>query len=251
MNPPIKVGSICLWRHMTKIQSRIGSSNTRSAPTRKWTVGDGPVNPAQDQDFSDYPEVPQQAYGSKPPQGRQQIDPSQVQAMREQAQQRDEASVHQSTQDARRRVDIITGLGRKTKNVEIDGNTFTLRTLKSFEQNLVAQASENAEKIDLPNGNTIFTPVSFWGVRMEVLSHSLWMIDNQPIDIILGASALPWDEKIEARKELLEEMDSALTEFLYLEFQALSREAYDGYAPKTAEEAKEVVDTIRKSGQDS
>ena len=62
---------------------------------------------------------------------------------------------------------------------------------------------------------------------------------------------MDYSEQVLARKELVCEMDGALVDHLFIQYEVLSSEARDGYEPKNEEEVKEVVDTIRKSGQDA
>ena len=217
---------------MNKIRSTIGESNFEGHGQRRFVVN----------------EDTQQA----PPSPPISIDPSEASMMRRQAQEYQEHTTQRNLGDARRRIDIITGLGRKTKEVLVENSNgsviFTLRTLKTFEQNCLAQVIESSDRNVTNDGRIIFAPTSMAKIKLEALSHSIFLIDGQSIDIVVGVSNAPYEEKVLARKELIDEMDHALINHLFDNYEILTKETYDGYSPKTVEEAKEVVETISKSG---
>jgi hypothetical protein len=223
---------------MSKIHSTIGDSNFARTGNRHFVVGEE----------SQVPE-PVSIPSSNS------ISPEMVSNLRRQAQDNRVQSEQRNLGEARRRIEIITGLGRRTKDVplEVDGGTviFTLRTLKTFEQNCLAQVIEQSERMTTGDGRVIFSPTSISKLRIEALSHSLFLIDGQSIDIILGTANADYDTQVIERKGLIEEMDHALINYLYNNYEILTQETYDGYIPKTVAEAKEVVETISKSGQDT
>lgn len=220
---------------MSVIRSNIGESKFSSPNARRYIVPSEEV--------------------TLPPSPVKEIDPALVQSMRQQAQERQEHTERKSLNEARRRIDIITGLGRRTKEVPVDTDdgkvVFVLRTLKTFEQRCLSQVIEQSEKLTTSDGRIMFAPTSLAKVRVEALAHSLFLIDGQSIDIVLGTANATYDEQVAARRELIEEMDHALIQYLYNNYEKLTQETYDGYMPKTADEAKEVVETISKSGQNS
>ncbi len=179
------------------------------------------------------------------------INPSVAQGLRRQAMEQQEQVEQRSFVEARHRVELITGLGRKTKDVIIEDITFTLRSLKAFEQNSLSQVVSAQERITLQDGRLSFSPIGMYNIKTEALSHSLYLIDGQPVEIVLGTINHPYEEQVSARKDLIMEMDGELVDHLFLNFEKLSAETRDGYVPKTTEEVKEVVDTIRKSSQDT
>jgi hypothetical protein len=223
---------------MSKIRSTIGESNFIGQGSRRFVVGE--ESQASPQPVSSIPQY---------------IDPSVVANMRRQAQENQEQVERRSLNDVRRRIEIILGLGRNTKDVPIstpDGNVvITLRTLKDKEQVCVSQILEAAEKITMPNGDLNFSPTGIAQIRREILTHSLFLIDGQSIEIILGTANDPYEIQVAERKALVAEMDSILLVELYKHYEQLVRETYDGYIPKTSEDAKEVVEAISKSGQNS
>lgn len=221
---------------MSSIRSTIGESNFAGAGQRRFVV-------SSEED------------AKSPSLSQPQITPEMATTLRRQAQERQEQVDQRSLIDARRRIDIITGLGRRTKevSVETDNGTFifTLRTLKTFEQNCLAQVVEQSERLTTAEGRLIFAPTSLAKIRVEALSHSLFLIDGQSIDIILGTANVAYEDQVLARKDLISEMDHALINHLFNNYEALAQETYDGYMPKTVEEAKEVAETISKSSPDA
>ena len=221
---------------MVQVKSTIGDANFQNPRQKNYVVNDETLPQGR--------EVQQQ----------REISPSVAAGLRRQAMEKQEEVENRALQEAKRRVEIITGLGRKTKDVKIEtdeGNlTFTLRTLKTFEQNCLAQVVESVDRITLPSGAVSFTPTSMFKIKTEALSHSLFLVDGQSVDVVLGTANMDYEDQVASRKDLVREMDGALIDHLFLEYEELSKEAYDGYAPKTAEEAKEVVETVRKSSTD-
>jgi hypothetical protein len=207
-----------------KVQSAIGNSNFQGSGPKRYVVGE-------------------------------EISPSVAAGLRRQAEEAQHFDEQRHLNEARRRIDLITGLGRKTKDVEINTEegsiVFTLRSLKTFEQNCLAQVIEQANRITLPNGRTAFAPTSLYEIKIEALTHALFLIDGQSVDVVLGTVNEPFDAKVSARQSMIRDMDGALVDHLFIKYEELSKETYDGYAPRTAEEAKEVVETIRKSGENA
>jgi hypothetical protein len=187
------------------------------------------------------------------PQERQ-VDPFEVQRMRRQAAERASHQESSALFEAQKRVEIITGIGQKTKNVTIEDSgkkiTFTLRSLKAYEQNEVMLIIQNAKTIMGPNGPK-FHPEDFYKMKVFTLSYAISLIDGSNIDLILGTADATHKEKIHQRRILIEDMDDALITHLYGEYQQLQKEVYDGYMPTTAEQAKEVVESINKSGENA
>lgn len=213
---------------MVGVHSSIGKSNFKGSGNKNFTVDNAGV-----------------------PHGAQTVDPSYVANLRREAQENQEVNERKSLHDARRRIELITGIGRKTKDVQIDGSTFTLRTLKTFEYNCLAQIAEKADRTTLKSGIVTFTPTSMYSIKVEALGHSIYMIDGQNIDIILGTINEDYETQVETRKDLIREMDNSLIDYLFVNYETLNKENTDGYMPKNTKEVEEVVDTIRKSSTDT
>ena len=242
---------------MVKTISSIGASNVPTGGGGRWEV-DNPVNPQKREftssNFEDFD--PRMGQGMGTPlkesqiRGRQ-VDPSIVAARRQAAMEAQEQSELQQTQEARTRVEIITGLGRKTRDVPVDGAVFTLRTLKFFERTMVSEVVESAERVPMGNGKFGFAPTSLAAIRKETLAHCLQLIDGKDVNVILGTSQYDYGVQLDNKRGLVAEMDGHLIEHLFTEFEKLSAETADGYAPRNAKEAEEVVDAVRKSGEDA
>jgi hypothetical protein len=220
---------------MTNIRSSIGESNFAGQGQKRLVVGDE----SGAQSF-----VP-----------GQKIDPAIANTLRRQAQENKEQVEQRNLGDSRRRVEIITGIGRRFKEVPVETSEgtviFTIRTLKTFEQTCLSQVIEQSERLTMDDGRIVFAPTSIAKIRIEALSHALFLIDGQSIDIILGTANSTYEEQVIARKELIEEMDGALIVHLYENYEKLAKETYDGYAPKNIEEAREVAEAISKSGENT
>ena len=221
---------------MNRIRSTIGESNFAGTGNRRFVVGEDAQTP-------------------EPAPAQVSITPEMAANLRRQAQDYQAQTEQRSLGEARRRIEIITGLGRRTRDVPLETDEgkviFTLRTLKTFEQNCLAQVIEQSERMTTAEGRMVFAPTSIAKIRVEALSHSLFLIDGQSIDIVLGTANSEYETQVVERKALIEEMDHALINYLYNNYETLTQETYDGYIPKTVEEAKEVVETISKSGQNS
>lgn len=225
---------------MVKIQSSIGEGGFQ-ASGRNFVVED---------------ESPQRSPRQRPlaqdqiSQDRQ-INPAVAAGLRRQAMEQQQLQEQRSLVDAKRRIEILTGIGRNTKDVEVGGIVFTLRSLKTFEQNSLDHVVAAQKQVRLPNGSSSFTPIGMNEIKLEALSHALFMIDGQSVDVVLGTINEEYDIQVSARKDLVNEMDGTLVDYLFVQYQGLVKETQDGYAPKTSEEVREVVDAMRKSGEDA
>lgn len=230
---------------MVKIQSTIGEGGFQAGGRNFVVEDESPRNFVTDRGQRQRPLAQDQI-----PQDRQ-INPSVAAGLRHQAMEQQEQVEQRSLNEARRRIEILTGLGRNTKEVEVAGIVFTLRSLKTFEQNSLDQVVASQKQVKLPDGNISFTPLGMYEIKIEALGHSLYMVDGQSVDVVLGTINDEYEIQVGARKDLLNEMDGTLIDYLFVQYQTLAKETQDGYAPKTSEEVKEVVDAVRKSGEDA
>src|SRR5271157_1805698 len=165
---------------MARIESSIGKSQFQIPQHKRLVVEDG-TQPRSNRPERTTPANQETA---------RELNPAVAAGLRRQAQEQMQETENRSVHDARRRVELITGLGRKTKIVPLDtpdGNiAFTLRTLKAFEQNCLSQVVENAKRVEFSPGSYGFTPTSLYDIKLEALSHSLFLVDGQSVDVILG-----------------------------------------------------------------
>jgi hypothetical protein len=218
---------------MSKVISNIGHSPNQPE-LKTWTVPDG------GESFEAPPDV-------RP------ISPDEVNQIRARLMQRVEKDSRVDIDKAKKRVDIITGIGRLTRTIPVnmpDGDVirFSLRTLKGHENNDLAQFVEKAERAAMPNGNIIIMPTSLYKIRMCSLKYSLYAIDDVDIDVVIGSVNLPYEDRLKAREALLHEMDDGLTGYLYTQYDKLTNELIDGYIARNESQAKEAADAIHKSG---
>ena len=138
--------------------------------------------------------------------------------------------------DARERLNYLANLGRKTEEVEVEGITFTLRTLK---------AKENAEAIHF--GSSLGEPSinqtidSYHSMRNYTMSKAIQAIDGISLENVVGSR----DTEV-IIKHLLEEMDEAVIDYLYGKFLTMTKNHKEKFSIKSQEEVKEVIEDIKK-----
>lgn len=218
---------------MPSIKSSIGESNFNASASKRWSVPDLDNQP-----------LPQPVIFK---------DPAEISNLRRQAQERAQEAEIRATQSAQQRIDILTGIGRKTIDVPVqdDNNgvtTFTLRTLKLFEKKQNAIVMEDAKKVTLSDGTVSFTNSSSFDVKREAISNSLYLIDGLTIDLVLGTSNCSYAEQKAAKDWLVENMDDEVIDYLFGQYGKLLKSAQIKQ-PTTPEEVSEVVDSINKSGE--
>lgn len=134
------------------------------------------------------------------------------------------------TDGAKRRIEILIGMTRLTRDVDVDGKLYRLQTLKSKElrEALVATAEFDG------------TVQLVFETRKQLLARSLVVVAGVEIEQFLS------NDDLQTKLEFIEEMDHALLLRLYNEYINLSNEAQDKYALKTVEELKEVASELKK-----
>lgn len=134
------------------------------------------------------------------------------------------------TDSAKRRVEILCGLFKNTKEVDIDGNVFVLKVLKGKEiKQALVEASAFSGSVELP-----------FETRKQFLARSLSQVAGTDIEMFLG------DNSLEARLEFIEELDEPVLGALYGGYLTLVEESNKKYAIKTEDEAKEVTSDLKK-----
>jgi hypothetical protein len=131
---------------------------------------------------------------------------------------------------ARKRIEMLCGISRNFKEVDLDGNIFVLRTLKSKE---LLDALVSSAKLD----GTISLPFQ---TRKELLARSLVKIAATDVYLFLG------DDSIEARLEFLDELEEPIIEKLYREYTLLVGEVNNRYGLNESQVTKEVPEDIKK-----
>jgi hypothetical protein len=138
--------------------------------------------------------------------------------------------IERLSQGAKKRIDILIGLTRTIKDIDIDGTIYTLQTLKSQERRAALIA---CSKYD----HTVEFPFE---VRAQFLTRSLTKIGGLDVEQFLA------DNSFEITLEFIEELDEHLLARLWIEYNILEKEATNKYAIKTMEDAQEVVADLKK-----
>lgn len=131
---------------------------------------------------------------------------------------------------AKRRIEMLLGMIRLSREIEIGGQMYKLQTLTSAELRdaLVATAEFD--------GSVQF----IFETRKQLLARSLIVVSGVEIDQFLNSRDL------EDRLYFIELLDHALLVRLYSEYVSLAQEAQDKYSPKTEAQVKEVVEDLKK-----
>lgn len=131
---------------------------------------------------------------------------------------------------AKKRLEILSGLGRGTKDIPVDGVSFSIRTLKSAELREIIKAATQADE----GADSVFE------ARANTLARVIYKIDGQEVGLILG------DDSLETKLNFVQELDEDVAQYLYREYTDLVKENKKKF-PTVEEEIKEVSDQIKKS----
>lgn len=131
---------------------------------------------------------------------------------------------------ARRRIEILLGMVRDSRHVDLTSGIYTLQTLRSQELREAIVATQ-------PFDGTIQGPFE---IRRQLLARSLVQIAGIEIDQFVGSSDL------EVKLEVMDQLPEALLTRLFNEYNLMVAEARDKYAIKTEEDAKEVLQELKK-----
>lgn len=131
---------------------------------------------------------------------------------------------------AKRRIEMLIGMTRTTREVDLNGNKFILQTLRSKE---MREAMMSASEFD----GTVQSPFE---VRRQLLSRSLTEIAGVEFAQFVGSDSL------EAKLELIDNLDEAVLNRLFDEYSTLVKESREKYAIQTPEQVKEVADDLKK-----
>lgn len=134
------------------------------------------------------------------------------------------------TDGAKRRIEMLIGMTRSTREFSFADNSFVLQTLKAKEmREAIMAAAEFAGTVQ-----------ESFEVRRQFLARSLVQVAGVDIEQFIGSNSL------EAKLIFVEELDDALINRLYDEYLLLRKDAMSKYAINTAAEAKEVMEDLKK-----
>lgn len=131
---------------------------------------------------------------------------------------------------AKRRIEMLVGMTRITRSVDLEGNIFVLKSLRSKE---MREALMFASEYD----NTIQSPFE---IRKQLLARSITQVAGVEIEQFLGSN------DIEAKYDFIDLMDESLMNRLYNEYLALVRESSAKYSVKNEVDVKEIVNDLKK-----
>jgi len=131
---------------------------------------------------------------------------------------------------AKKRTEILLGLGRGVKDVDVEGIIFSLRTLKNYEWKDAIKAVALSE----------LAIEQAYEMRAQTLSRSIFAIDSQSIEMVLGSSEL--DDKI----DFVQNLDEAVVSYLYDSYNKLVAENKSKFNINSPEGIQEVVEEIKK-----
>lgn len=128
------------------------------------------------------------------------------------------------------RLEILAGIARGTKDIEIGGVTFGLRTLKAREQkDLVMRATNSSNGFD-----EMFT------VRIYTLAYGVYQIDGRDACEVLGTY------KIDELAKIYEDFEESLVSKLHEEHTNMVKEHNSLVFKDLGQNSKEIVETIKK-----
>lgn len=134
------------------------------------------------------------------------------------------------SEGAKRRIEMLVGMTRDTREVVLENNTFVLQVLRAKEMSAaILAASEFDGTVQFP-----------FELRRQLLSRSLTQVAGVDIMQFIGTDSL------EAKLEMVDDLPEPLLFRLYTEYGILVRESGDKYAIKSAEEAQEVAEELKK-----
>lgn len=134
------------------------------------------------------------------------------------------------SEGARRRIEMLIGMSQMTRTFDVNGTSFTLKTLKNNESRDVLVAS-------IPFDGTI--EFSFENAK-QTLARSLIQIAGTDIDQFLSSSDL------NVKLDFITELPQVLFTRLYNEYVVLDTESRERFALKTDNEVKEVIEDLKK-----
>ena len=221
---------------MPNYESSISSKKFAGQPLKEYTVPD-----ESGQEMA--PIMRQRGpalHGSQPP-----IDPNIALAYQKRLESEDNAEVERQISEAReakrlgrerlndgakRRLEMILNMTRTTREVSLLGNIFVLQSLSGVE---TREAYMIASEFD----NTVQSPFE---IRRQLLARSLVSIAGVEISQFVGTNSL------EARLQLIDHLDESLLNRLFDDYSELVKESKDKFAIKSVEDAREIVEELKK-----
>lgn len=131
---------------------------------------------------------------------------------------------------AKRRIEMLVGMIRTTRQVELEGSLYVLQTLRGREMRESIMAAAHYD------GSVQFP----YELRKQLLGRSLIHVAGVDIEQFVGSNSL------EAKLELIEDLPETLLLRLYAEYSILVNESTEKYAIKSELDAQEVAEDLKK-----
>lgn len=194
--------------------------NRQSRPMGNWTVGEpSEINPG--------PQFRGEPQFSAPPFDARPLSMDEQEELMRRRRATREMPLDDYSKD---RLKILANIGRLTRQAKIEGTTFTLRTLKSKEsKDAVSEMFKMTNDLEARHE-----------LRRHTLARSLHKIDDEEVSNLLGT------DNLQSKLEMFDEMDEALVEAIYREYQELTKEVGKKYSLETEDGIKEVVKDLKK-----
>lgn len=221
---------------MAEINSPLGRREFASGqPMKNFTVSD----PTFDDGHEQF-DPRQQVQPPPPPPVQRHASAEDAMSLRRQHFERTNQVNAQQDENVKRRIEMLTEIGRAQTTVNVDNHEFVLRSLKGREIRHIVQITSDLAKESRPD--------TIYDIRVQTLAYSLVSIDGVSIDSLLGSFGLPYEEAIYRRKQLLEDLDEAVLNYIFADYQKLMRDNMERFGIKNEADAKEVAEQLRKSG---
>lgn len=131
---------------------------------------------------------------------------------------------------AKNRIEALCGMSKSTKEIDLDGNKYELHGLKGKDQRAAIVAAANFDG----------TAHAAFEIRKQFLARALVAINGTDLELYLGSNLL------EAKLEFIEELEEPMLIKLYSEYLNMVQETQDRYFIKSENDAKEVVEDLKK-----
>jgi len=130
----------------------------------------------------------------------------------------------------KRRIEMLIGMTRSYHTAEVEGQTYAFQTLKSKEmRQVMSEASEFDGTIQY-----------IFEIRRQLLARSLTKVVGTDVEQFVGSN------QIQARLDLVDDMDDALLNRLYDEYLKMVNSTKSRFLAKTDDDAKEIVEDLKK-----
>lgn len=223
---------------MPKYDSPIGSKQITGTPMREFSVPDdsGYARTPHRHMHEEMPDIDPQVMREfqsslQPPQGPTHIrELTDVEKQIFEAKKAKREGKERLSEGARRRVEMLVGMTRLSKDVDIDGNLYRLQTLTSRELRDAVTATAEFD------GSVQF----IFETRKQLLARSLVVVAGVEVTQFLNSTDL------EDRLYFIELMDHSLLVRLFNEYNALAKDSSDKYSIKTEAQVKEVLEDLKK-----